>query len=483
MFSFYYCIIFLYASIVVSEPLDLDVAQVEAGFQQLTAYRNSCTFVALRDFVASCKDSGGDYMDASLRLELAVKLSICEFTEAGVDYPKECSQTVSSLNSSNINFLDCVASLRQVPQFWTTYSGNYRKLRSVCYEELAPYMKESIIELYWNITRLYSQFFESASSSASKMDDVQEQSLQNLRSLSDHIQKIDSQLADFETDLELRNVNTIASAEAAREAVVLQFHFLSSVLTAALQKNILSSETLQTKLNSLEINVNEISELLLDLRELSNEIQVFLGETQRGISTTLVDTNNGLRSFLNQLATFDCSIIISQIDGIEMKMREANLAVEIGWNELKSDSRDTILFIELQLSKHAELTTDTLDLMVSRVASRASIAGDALAFQLTNLTEMAKEAVENFHSFMSVSGSLSMNPFANFIEIFRFLKSVVKTVVMVILTFIFLVSLNKIKSSLGFQLIWNLHSGFVSFVAAILSGSVVALAVRLWFLI
>lgn len=483
MFFFQYCIIFLYASIVVSEPLDLDVAHVEAGFQQLTAYRNSCTFVALRDFVASCKESGGDYMDASLRLVLAVKLSICEFTEAGVDYPKECRQTASSINDTDIDFLDCVASLRQVPQFWTTYSGNYRKLRSVCYEELAPYMKESIIELYWNITRLYSQFFESASSSASKMDDVQEQSLQNLRSLSDHIRKIDSQLADFETDLELRNANTVASAEATREAVVLQFHFLSSILTAALQKNILSSEALQTKVNSLDVNVNELSVLLLDLRELSAEILVFLGETQRGISSTLIDTDNGLRNFLNQLAAFNCSIIFSQIDGIEMKMREANLAVESEWNELKSDSRETLIFIELQLSKHAELTTDTLDLLVSRIASRASIAGDALAFQLTNLTEIAKEAIENFHSIKSISGSSSMNPFANFIEIFRFVKSVVKTVVMVILTFIFLVSLNKVKSALGFQLIWNLHSGFVSFVAAILSGSVVALVVRLWLLI
>lgn len=134
-----------------------DFQDSQNSMDELAAYHTSpCTYKALKQYLDQCTETTFDLVDSQLRLELAVKLSICELEEARVRYPQKCTSL-----SSKQDYLDCVQEFRVSSQLWTSYSGNYRKLRTMCYEELYPHAKNHIIELFLNITLAYSGFYES----------------------------------------------------------------------------------------------------------------------------------------------------------------------------------------------------------------------------------------------------------------------------------------------------------------------------------
>lgn len=141
-------------------PMIMD--HIDTLFKELGLLNtNPCIHEALREFIAQCTENGADSVGAGLKRQLAVQLSICEFLEAGVEYPKECKECYS-----DTDYYSCVQELRNSAQYWTTYSGNYRRLRSVCYEESLPYVKEHIVDLFYNVTKIYSHFQRSAKKAA-----------------------------------------------------------------------------------------------------------------------------------------------------------------------------------------------------------------------------------------------------------------------------------------------------------------------------
>ena len=56
------------------------------------------------------------------------------------------------------SYENCIHALESSPQWWTTYSGNYQNLPQLCFENALPFEKEQILELFLNITDLYSDF-------------------------------------------------------------------------------------------------------------------------------------------------------------------------------------------------------------------------------------------------------------------------------------------------------------------------------------
>ena len=65
--------------------------------------------------------------------------------------------------------------LEASPQYWTTFSGNYRELAAICYQEAVPYEKDHIIQLYTNITKAYSRMMNSTESATANADRLQQQ--------------------------------------------------------------------------------------------------------------------------------------------------------------------------------------------------------------------------------------------------------------------------------------------------------------------
>lgn len=90
-----------------------------------------------------------------MRVKTAIHLSICEFESSGSrNFPIECLNDYMDINS----YENCIHALESSPQWWTTYSGNYQNLPQLCFENALPFEKEQILELFLNITDLYSDF-------------------------------------------------------------------------------------------------------------------------------------------------------------------------------------------------------------------------------------------------------------------------------------------------------------------------------------
>ncbi|CAK7894224.1 nuclear fusion protein Kar5p [[Candida] anglica] len=129
-----------------------DLLLIENQFQSL-ATKTKCVKEALSHVLPECATLGIDSVDIALRKLSALKLSICEFENSGIQYPTICRQ-VTTLNDCG----SCITELEKSPQFWTTYSGNYREIGSICYAESLPFEKDQILNLYSNITKLYNEF-------------------------------------------------------------------------------------------------------------------------------------------------------------------------------------------------------------------------------------------------------------------------------------------------------------------------------------
>lgn len=116
---------------------------------------SECSRTSVEELVEQCSIGGIESLSPQLRTELAVKLSICEFQESSLDYPELCH----NLERPG-DFYFCIQQLRQSSQFWTTYSGNYQKISSICHEAAMPFFKEHLVDLFLNVTQVYTGFYE-----------------------------------------------------------------------------------------------------------------------------------------------------------------------------------------------------------------------------------------------------------------------------------------------------------------------------------
>ncbi|QLQ80113.1 hypothetical protein HG537_0D01130 [Torulaspora globosa] len=113
--------------------------------------KSHCVTEALKSFLPICLEKGIEFVDSPLRVEAAVKLSICEFKASGLEHiPNSCDSWDTE------SMMDCMIRLESSAQWWTTYSGNYQRLSSICFENSLPYEKQQILDLFLNVTRMYN---------------------------------------------------------------------------------------------------------------------------------------------------------------------------------------------------------------------------------------------------------------------------------------------------------------------------------------
>lgn len=187
---------------------DFRFEPIDTQFQQLQSiHKTPCVQTAIVSLILECKEKGVDLVDPEIRTILAVKLSICEFEETGVAYPDSC-RSPPTVN----NYKTCIQEFRANPQLWTTYSGNYRKLRSICFEESFPFMKDHVIDLFYNITKIYSDLYHETTNATKKAkifhDDVERRFMLLLELLSatfeqkqKHQGDMEQAFEDFETSM------------------------------------------------------------------------------------------------------------------------------------------------------------------------------------------------------------------------------------------------------------------------------------------
>lgn len=267
--------------------------KIEDSLLSLAIYHSSsCSHNALLEYMELCSEIGFDLVDPQLRLRLAVKLSICEFEEASVEFPNKCKH----LDTAS-EYISCVKEFRRIPQLWTSYSGNYRKLRTLCYEELLPHAKNHIVELFANITKIYSSFYETMARSQEKMaagNDVLASKLQALQEMMDEtLIRYHEHFSSFSEDSEKHSGIMKANYE-----------MVESLLRSQASHVFQQTDELRTELNNVKLKAEDLGTSFDVISNGFQQRESQLVATQESEYRVLAENVHALANFIGDTSHF-----------------------------------------------------------------------------------------------------------------------------------------------------------------------------------
>ncbi|SCU83160.1 LAME_0C04192g1_1 [Lachancea meyersii CBS 8951] len=229
--------------------------------------KSFCAGQALKEFLPVCLKSGIEMVDPKLKVQAAVKLSFCEFEESGLEArPLSCSD----LSSEGIK--KCVDELRSSPQWWTTYSGHYQRLPTLCYEQSFPYEKDQLLALFLNITRVYSSFSETVDAELTK-------NFANLeRSTAKMMNSLQETFEDRLTDLDQLYADKMRSFTDVFDEVQKEAFTGFNDIVLAVRNDVLETDTdFWLEFKSLKQHLEEIN-LELNNRDFADQIRALKDE-------------------------------------------------------------------------------------------------------------------------------------------------------------------------------------------------------------
>ncbi|KAK9468921.1 Tht1-like nuclear fusion protein-domain-containing protein [Lipomyces arxii] len=205
----------------------------------------SCFRDMLADILPSC-----EILTTQSRVVHAIKLTLCELGAVNIQPPNIC---LSELDDAN-NRQFCLDNLQSSPQFWTSFSGNFRSIGTICLAERKNHEKEEIIQLYQNLT------------------DIQSHTLNILREQS---KKVESKNAEFQNFFDVLSI-IFADLELSLEGLGDQFTAVSDLAAAQLKAKF--NDLASTLLNSTKMASNLDSQLNVFYDRLQHESHLFQGE-------------------------------------------------------------------------------------------------------------------------------------------------------------------------------------------------------------
>lgn len=98
-----------------------------------------------------------DELDENYKISMALGLTMCQLINNNIEIPYQCN----SMNQLNQEFakqfsVECLKSLFEIPQYWTTYDGYYKFLSFGCTRISNQYETLKMKELFLNITKNYN---------------------------------------------------------------------------------------------------------------------------------------------------------------------------------------------------------------------------------------------------------------------------------------------------------------------------------------
>ncbi|CAN6664619.1 hypothetical protein TRVA0_036S00452 [Trichomonascus vanleenenianus] len=157
------------------QELEIIHANTINNLQELVpAPASSCIQEAIMSLVPNC----GDISDSD-RLKYGIRLSICEFASAGIDYPAICD------NEAFIRL--CANQLEGKSQWWTTLSGNTRAVNVICGEYSRKTYAYQMVQAFENVSSVHRQLYRDLSALVSlqreRSDNYVEGSFAKLKSM------------------------------------------------------------------------------------------------------------------------------------------------------------------------------------------------------------------------------------------------------------------------------------------------------------
>ena len=298
--------------------------------------RSKCVKDALKDIIPECMRLGVDSIEPGLQKKAAIQLSICEFENSKVTYPSSCYNMIN-----DNDFDSCIFDIERAPQYWTTFSGYYREITKICYEESLPFEKEQIISLYSNITKLYSKMFQDLNDSYKDSSHIQ----QTMKNEFKELQRMMKVILD-------QNEKTSEEVKEKYEEFSEQY---SSMLLTSLE--ISKNFSLGTE-NIVEDMANSIKYLDFELSRISFAIE------DLGFETKLTDMKNSVLDDVRNLSDESISLldsILTNLESLDILSQDAQnitngISQSLKKNEVLSNNMNNALIeTDTQLHEHNEV--------------------------------------------------------------------------------------------------------------------------------
>ncbi|KAI3405179.2 hypothetical protein KGF56_002017 [Candida oxycetoniae] len=345
--------------------MELQLSQPNA-FTQLYGWKDDCSQKALEAVIPQCT-RGVENISPEQQKLVAMELSICEFENNGIQYPLECYEEVRKIQIGG-----CIRALEKSPQFWTSFSGNYRNVKEVCHQVSLPYEKSQIIEVYENVTAIYQSLVRDLKASHSHSEQVQDQLEKKFAEI---FSVIDSLLMD--NMMRKEEMNSTFS----------QFH-----------------ENFEATMNNaLVIITNSYQGVNTNIQEMESHLNYFTSEL-RDITSLLSQQRNELNSQQEALIKNNQHLLFQQNELVAM--------AKIHAQDIHHSTQQHALSLHKQL-QYSEFTLQSIDAILNQNVN-------GLYLQRTQIIEQTSYIMDHFakslSEYLNLSAQSSIWTFENTLQ-------------------------------------------------------------------
>lgn len=252
---------------------------------------SSCFNYALGDILQMCRDVGVESLDLEKRKLLSVKLTLCEMTSLGLPFPSVCGNIVDTD--------DCIQSLEKVPQYWTLFSGNYREIRKICFEESLPFEKSQILKLYTNITKVFVKLHNDLVTSGSTTNDQQDKLEKKFEDLLNQVLILKNEIVDVQSST-VKDFTLVAGDTLS----TLQMSF--DLLQSFVGKSSVSLNEISVNFNFLSGQINDML-LVIESSNIQKSMDVLEFEVDmkmRDIASNIDSVVNNVKNRMNEMDSY-----------------------------------------------------------------------------------------------------------------------------------------------------------------------------------
>lgn len=337
----------------------------------------SCIEHAMKTIFRECIANGIHAVEPAERRALAIRMSVCEFEIAGLDYPAECC-------TSNMNYEACMWKLGLVPQYWTTFSGNYRDIGLYCEGVSRSNEKEQLRILYSNISASFEDFgahlYETLLESKKIQHEAEESYLKSSEAYrkaeeAQHqfFEAIFKELEHLENEV-ARQQDVILQAFSQQEEYIFDYSHhvkeevesisvnLDRILSALADEGIIE-RILETKVQAgqlLSLFTEEIEDLISPLighLEKTGVLQEQNSKMVQTISSNLNSASNEVRLFNNEIKMFGSHVLNTRT----MVEQEVATLFDNIITEMEVRLSRSLENIDSRVDMHFESFLETLD--------------------------------------------------------------------------------------------------------------------------
>ena len=457
---------------------DLDVMN-GYNFDVMKNWRNDCSKMAIQELTPQCYN-GIESLFPEQQKNLAVELSICEFENANICYPTVCKERKVD---------DCIKCLEKSPQFWTTFSGYYREVKTICHELSLPFEKDQILVVYENITELYKQLVQDLKSSNKQSEQAQNILKTKFEKL---IKIVDSIIID--RDKQRDNLN--------HTFVMFQENFESSLnnAVAVLQQ---SYNGANTNIKEMEQHLNYFAQDILQvhsfIRDRIDDLQLQQDKLQDNNDQIYMKTENTLGKLesinknideMNELNKNIVRGMQNHLEYSEFSVLQLNHHIQQSINDIELQRKYITLQGPVILEKIAEVFVQQLNHSATDIVESLGYAMNTTLEKINNKMKATEVSLDNINTkaqkFASLIESVTgyLVNFANVPKMFKtmasntmkkvsFLKDLI-TSVLIVFFLIIVMSFFKLLGFLPWKICSRLCSEFVFILAPAFIGIIFA---------